>query len=306
MKKIIIDVDTGIDDALALALALRSKELDILGVSTVAGNVPVDLASLNTLRVLKLLSKDHIQVYQGHEKPLEREIRFRDTVHGEGGLAGQLFSMKTKEKSQVHGEDYIIEMADKYPGEISLIMLGPLTNLAGAIRKDSSLIGKIKEVYIMGGAVRVPGNISPVAEFNFYTDPESAYEVIHSGLRINLIGLSITEETRFSKEDLKNIDSRSKYGEFIKNISQTYIEKTSLMRGPGNTSLHDPVVVAACIDEEIIQYERVFVDVEYSSRISDGQSIGYFGRRGNAPNVNLGISIDKERFKALFINRVLN
>lgn len=306
MKKIIIDVDTGIDDALALALATRSKELDILGVSTVAGNVPVDLASLNSLRLLKLLGREDIQLYEGHEKPLERGIKFRDTVHGEGGLGGQLLSMKTRSKSKTHAVDYIIEMIKKHPGDISLIMLGPLTNLAGAIRKDSSIIEKIKRVYIMGGAVGVPGNISPVAEFNFYTDPESAYEVLHSGLRINLIGLNITEKTRFTEDDLKDMDPKNSYGKFIKNISELYMEKTSLMRGPGNTSLHDPVVLAACIDEEIIQYERVFVDVEYSSRISDGQSIGYFGRRAYVPNVNLGIAIDRERFKTLFIDRVLS
>lgn len=306
MKKIIIDVDTGIDDALALALATRSKELDILGVSTVAGNVPVDLASLNSLRLLKLLGREDIQLYEGHEKPLERGIKFRDTVHGEGGLGGQLLSMKTRSKSKTHAVDYIIEMIKKHPGDISLIMLGPLTNLAGAIRKDSSIIEKIKRVYIMGGAVGVPGNISPVAEFNFYTDPESAYEVLHSGLRINLIGLNITEKTRFTEDDLKDMDPKNPYGKFIKNISELYMEKTSLMRGPGNTSLHDPVVLAACIDEEIIQYERVFVDVEYSSRISDRQSIGYFGRRAYVPNVNLGIAIDRERFKTLFIDRVLS
>lgn len=306
MKKIIIDVDTGIDDALALALATRSKELDILGVSTVAGNVPVDLASLNSLRLLKLLGREDIQLYEGHEKPLERGIKFRDTVHGEGGLGGQLLSMKTRSKSKAHAVDYIIKMIKKYPGDISLIMLGPLTNLARAIRKDSSIIEKIKRVYIMGGAVGVPGNISPVAEFNFYTDPESAYEVLHSGLRINLIGLNITEKTRLTKDDLKDMDPKNPYGKFIKNISELYMEKTSLMRGPGNTSLHDPVVLAACIDEEIIQYERVFVDVEYSSRISDGQSIGYFGRRAYVPNVNLGIAIDRERFKTLFIDRVLS
>lgn len=302
MKKVIIDVDTGIDDALALIVGVKSNKLDILGVTTVAGNIPVELSTSNTLKVLKLLGREDIEVYEGASKPLDRNVEFHDSVHGEGGIAGQLKEMKTKTKQDIHAVDYMIDEINKQPGEITLIMLGPLTNLALALKKDSSIVEKIKEVYIMGGAVRVPGNVSPVAEFNFYVDPQSAYNVLHSGLNIKLIGLDVTNHARLAEDDLKNIDTQNEYGKFLVNVSNFYIERSALRRKDRSCALHDPVVVAAAINEDILTYEKCFVDVEYSSRISDGQSIGYFGRKGYTPNVELGVSLDKDKFKDIFLD----
>lgn len=305
MKKVIIDVDTGIDDALALIVAVKSKELDILGITTVAGNIPVEVSTLNTLRVLKILDREDIEIYEGASKPIERDIVFHDSVHGEGGLGGQLLSLASKPKNKNHAVDYIIEEINNSPKDLTIIMLGPLTNLALAIEKDSSIVKKIKDVYIMGGAVRVPGNITPVAEFNFYIDPESAYKVLHSGLDIKLIGLDVTNQARLNEEDLKNIDSDSEYGDFLINISKVYIDRASLNRKDRSCAMHDPLVVAACIDEDILQYEKCFVDVEYSSRISDGQSIGYFHRKGYTSNVELAVAIDKNRFKQMFLDIIV-
>lgn len=306
MKKVIIDVDTGIDDALALIVGVKSKKLDILGVTTVAGNIPVDLSTLNTLRVLKLLEREDIEIYEGASKPIDRNIKFQDSVHGEGGIAGQLKDMKTKGKNEINAVEYIINEINNFPGEITLIMLGPLTNLALVLEKDPNIVEKIKEVYIMGGAVRVPGNVTPVSEFNFYVDPESAYKVLHSGLNIKLIGLDVTNEARLIEEDLENIDGESEYGSFLINISNAYIERSSLNRKDRSCAMHDPLVVAACIDEEMLKYEKCFVDIEYSSRISDGQSIGYLGRKGYTPNVELAVSLDKDKFREMLLDLISN
>lgn len=302
MKKVIIDVDTGIDDALAIILAINSNRLDILGITTVAGNVPVELATKNTLRVLKLLGREDIEVYEGADKPIEREIRFRGIVYGSDGLGGQLNSMETKLKSEINAVKYIIDEINAHPGEITIITLSPLTNLALAIEEDPSIVGKIKDIYIMGGAVGVAGNITPVSEFNFYTDPESAYNVIHSGLNIKLIGLNVTEKARFSENDLKNKDRMSEYENFIDNILRFYMDRMFEIRGYKSCALHDPLVVAVAI-EEIVEYEKCFVDLEYSSRISDGQLVKYFNR-DYKENVELAISIDIERFKKIFLENV--
>lgn len=300
MKKVIIDVDTGIDDALALILAFKSNRLDILGVTTVAGNIPVEYSTRNTLKVLKLLEREDVEVYQGCSKPIEREITFRNFIHGSDGIAGQLSNMKTKSENPMHASDYMINEVNGNPGDITIIMLGPVTNLVTAIKKEPSIVDKIKEVYIMGGAVRVPGNITPVAEFNFYVDPESAADIMKHGLDIKLISLDVTREARLTEDDLKYINKKSEYGKFIYNISKYYMDKSSITADK-SCLLHDPLVVAAVIDDDILEYETCHLDAEYSSRLCDGKSLGYFNR-GYEDNVSLAVLIDKERFKKAFIN----
>lgn len=303
MKKVIIDVDTGIDDALALILGIKSKKLDIHGVTTIAGNVPVELSTLNTLKVLKILGREDIEVYEGCEKPTKREIKFRNSFHGSDGIAGKLTKMKTKNKAKMHAVDFIIDQVNKNIEEITLIMLGPLTNLSTAIQKDPSIVEKIKEVYIMGGAVTVPGNITPVSEFNFYIDPESACDVMKHGLDIKLFSLDITRQASLTEEEISDIDTNSEYGKFVHDISKYYIDKSSLFAKDRSCILHDPLVVAAVINQELIKYENCYLDVEYSSRICDGKSVGYFNR-GYKDNIKLARTIDKHKFKEMFLNNI--
>lgn len=302
LKKVIMDVDTGIDDALALIVAFKSKKLNVLGVTTVAGNIPVNLATENTLKILKVLKHEEVEVYEGCSKPIARKGRLKEVVHGERGLAGQLKFIETKEKSQVHGADFIIEEIDKSPKEISLIMLGPLTNLATALRKDPTIVNKVKEVYIMGGAFTVPGNITPVSEFNFYLDPEAAYEVLKSGIKPKIVGLDVTTKARLLEEDLKKINEETELGIFINNIVSFYIDKSSISRNDKSCSLHDPLVVSFVIDEKLVEFREEFVDIEYTSRICDGQSVSYFNRRGYEANAEVAISHDDERFKKMFLD----
>ena len=300
MKNVIIDVDTGIDDALALILAIKSHKLNVLGVTTIAGNVPVESATRNTSKVLNLIGREDIEVYEGCSKPLERDIVFRGFIHGEDGIAGELSHMKVKSKNKLHAVDFMIKEINEKPGKITMIMLGPVTNLVAAIRKDPSIAEKIREVYIMGGAVRVEGNITPLAEFNFYVDPESSADIMKHNLDIKLISLDVTKYAILKEDDLKFIDRNSEYGKFVYNISKYYMDK-STRSGEKSCLLHDPLVVAAVIDESIIDYERCHVDAEYSSRLCDGKSIGYFNR-GYQDNVNLARSIDADRFKKMFLN----
>lgn len=307
MKQVIIDVDTGLDDALALILAINSKKLNINGITTVAGNTTVELATMNTLKVLSLLHRTDIEVYEGHGQPKAREIIFRDSVHGENGLAGQLKDINTKEKNSKHAVDFIIDEVNRYPRQITLIMLAPLTNLAKAFEKDPEIKGKIKEVYVMGGVVEGPGNESPVAEFNFYTDPESAYEVLHSGVLIKLIGLDVTRQAKlFEKDVIDNIKYRTDLTQFVENVARYYIDKYSVGKFERSCALHDPLAVGVAIDEDIVVMKDYFVDVEYSSRICDGQSVCDFKNRlGKAPNVKVALELDRNKFIEMFLKSIL-
>lgn len=306
MKQVIIDVDTGIDDALALILALNSKKLDVRGLTTVSGNIPVELATENTLKVLSLLKRDDIQVYEGYKKPMSREIIFKDSVHGENGLAGQLKDIETKEKNTKHAVDFIIDEVNRYPGEISLIMLAPLTNLAMTFEKAPEIKNKIKELYIMGGAVDGRGNMSPVAEFNFYIDPESAHKVLHSGVPIKLIGLDVTRKAQLLEEDLYNVKNKSDLTQFVQNVSRYYIEKYSAGKAVRSCALHDPLAVGVAIDEDIVVMKDYYVDVEFSSRLCDGQSVCDFNNRyGKEPNVKVALELNKDKFMQMFLESIV-
>lgn len=306
MKQVIIDVDTGIDDALALILAINSGKLDIRGVTTVCGNVPVELATENTLKVLKLLGREDIEVYEGCNTPKTRHISFSESIHGENGLGGQLKEAVTKEKNSMHAVDFIISQANEHPNEISLIMLAPLTNLAKAFEKEPQIKSKIKELYIMGGVVNGPGNESAVAEFNFYTDPESAYEVLNSGVPINLIGLDVTRKAQFFEADLDNFPNDSSLTQFVRNVISHYINRVSLGKTVRRCLLHDPLAVAVAIDEDVVVMKDYFVDVEYSSRLCDGQSICDFNNKyDKEPNVKLALELNKDKFMDMFLQSIM-
>lgn len=306
MRQVIIDVDTGIDDALALILAINSGKLNVRGVTTVCGNVPVELATENTLKVLQLLNRQDIEVYEGLSKPKTRQVTFNNSIHGENGLAGQLREVATKEKNSKNAVDFIIDEINRHPNEISLIMLAPLTNLARAFELAPEIKGKIKDLYIMGGVVNGPGNETAVAEFNFYIDPESAYEVLHSGVPIKLIGLDVTRKAQLFESELDNIKSNSKLTQFVQSIARHYIDRVSLGKPTRRCLLHDPLAVAVAIDEDVVTMKDYFVDVEYSSRLCDGQSICDFNNKyGKKPNVSVALELNKDKFMDMFLQSIV-
>lgn len=306
MKQVIIDVDTGIDDALALILAVNSEKLNIRGVTTVCGNIPVELATENTLKVLNLLKRHDIEVYEGSNEPKARGIYFKGSIHGENGLAGQLKEAVTKGKNSKHAVDFIIDEINSHPNEISMIMLAPLTNLAKAFEKAPEIKGKVKELYIMGGVVNGPGNESAVAEFNFYIDPESAYEVLHSGVPIKLIGLDVTRKAELFESDLDRIENNSALTQFVMSITKHYIDRVSSGKPIRRCLLHDPLAVAVAIDEDIVGMKDYFVDVEYSSRLCDGQSVCDFNNKyGKKPNAKVALELNKDKFMSMFLQSIV-
>ncbi|MEH6996365.1 nucleoside hydrolase, partial [Neobacillus drentensis] len=195
MKPVILDVDTGIDDALAIAYALNSPELEIIGLTTCFGNGPIEYTTRNTLVILEQLGKS-VPVYSGADKPLSRPTKkFPTHVHGEDGLGNRVENGPVMEAESEGAVDYIINQVKQRPHEITIIAVGPLTNLALAVQKEPEIVSLVKEVVIMGGAVFVKGNVTPYSEANVVTDPEAADCVFSSGLPVTVVGLDVTMQT---------------------------------------------------------------------------------------------------------------
>ncbi|MGG1575288.1 nucleoside hydrolase [Fictibacillus sp. NRS-1165] len=304
MKSVILDVDTGIDDALAIAYAVHSPELNILGITTGFGNVSAEEATRNTLQVLQLLNRADIPVYRGAERPFRREsTRHRAyDVHGQDGLGNIQLPPPELLSSGLHASDFIISMVKKYPHEITLITVGTQTNLALALEKEPSIIDLVKEVIIMGGAVTVPGNVTPAAEANFYADAEGADFVLQSGLPITLVGLDVTMKTLLQRRTLADWGSCGlKTGEIFAEMCSFYMDfYESKNPGLGGCALHDPLAVGVAVDPSFIITTSMGVRISKEPE-NLGQSIGVAADKG----ISVGLEVDAERFRAHFLNRIL-
>ncbi|UZJ77637.1 nucleoside hydrolase [Fictibacillus sp. KU28468] len=304
MKSVILDVDTGIDDALAIAYAIHSPELNVLGITTGFGNVSAEEATRNTLQVLQLLERADIPVFQGAERPFRREsTRHRAyEVHGEDGLGNIQLPLPEPFSPGQHASDFIISMVKKHPNEITLITVGTQTNLALAVEKDPSITGLVNEVVIMGGAVTVPGNVTPAAEANFYADAEGADFVLNSGLPITLVGLDVTMKTLLLRETLAEWRGCGlKTAEIFADMCSFYMDFYERKNpGLGGCALHDPLAVGVAVDPTFISTKPMNVRVS-TEQEKLGQSRGVETDKG----ISVGIEVDAERFRTHFLNRIL-
>src|SRR4030088_1773822 len=204
--RVIIDTDPGVDDALALLLAMRSPELKIEGISAVAGNVPLELTLPNALRMVEIASRTDIPVAVGAKAPLMRRLVTAAYAHGENGLGGAVFPEPKIKPVSEPAAQFIRQVVRKYPGEVTLITIGPLTNIASALNSDPELAAIIKSVVMMGGSLS-GGNITPAAEFNVYVDPEAARIVFQSGIPITMVGLDVTRKTSLSEDHVRLLEA---------------------------------------------------------------------------------------------------
>ncbi|MTI71919.1 MAG: nucleoside hydrolase [Firmicutes bacterium] len=300
MKKVIIDVDTGIDDALAILLAAKSKKLDILGITTVAGNTNLDNATINTLKVLKLIDKT-IPVYKGASKPLLRDINFKRGVHGENGMAGALKDIDYGKEEDKHAVDFIIDSCLNNK-DITIILVGPMTNMALALKRKPEIAKNIKEIITMGGAYNGKGNESLVSEFNVYTDPESAKIVYNSNVDVKMVGLDVTRKAMLMEDDLKRLN-KNKVTNFVKKVSNHYIDRYFKNTNIKGCALHDPLAVALALDDSLVQTKDTFVDVEIKSKYCDGLTICDFKNTlDKKANTEVCVDVDSKRFIDMFID----
>ena len=273
--RVIIDTDPGVDDALALLLAMRSPELKIEAITPVAGNVPLELTLPNALRLVEIAGRTDIPVAAGARVPLVRRLVTATYAHGENGLGGAVFPEPTTKPVAEPAAEYIRRVVRKYPHEVTLITLGPLTNIATALSSDPELAGLVRGLTMMGGSLS-GGNITPAAEFNIYVDPEAARIVFQSGIPITMVGLDVTRKTSLTEEHVRVLEAaQNPVSQAAAKIGRNAINhnrERGFLVGP---NMHDSLAVAAFLDPTILKWQEYYVDVETSGELTAGETLGY-------------------------------
>jgi purine nucleosidase len=307
MKKVMMDCDVGVDDALALILAFHSPELDVKAVTGVNGNVPLEQVFENIQKVLSLIHPKHKPlIAKGADQPLKGKTIYAHSVHGKDGLGGAKIDQREGEEGWQlfpgHADELITKMARQYPDEMTLIATAPLTNLALAIQKDSEGMGKLKEIVIMGGAVRIRGNITPYAEFNIFSDPLAAKIVLESGLPITLVPLDVTHQVSLTPQSMEE-----RVKPVNNSISKFLIEATGYhsvthqFRNMELIHLHDPLAVGVVIDPTLVRKERLSIHVE----TQEGEHYGKTSETKEGPEVEVCLEVNSKGFLELFLSRLV-
>ncbi|CAG7610469.1 Pyrimidine-specific ribonucleoside hydrolase RihB [Paenibacillus solanacearum] len=301
-NKVILDVDTGVDDALGLLLAIRSGQMDLLGVTTANGNVSLEQATVNTCKILQLAGAEHIPVVKGADRPIKRSTYFEHRVHGTDGLGGALKDMPVrKQPEDGHAVDFIIDQVRRHPGEVTLVMTAPLTNLALAVTKDPELVRLVKEVIVMGGAVQTFGNVTPTAEYNMYVDPEAAKLVFQAGFAsLTLVGLDVTRKALLTEAHIASLGD-SALACYVRESTGDYMQRYYERNGVRACALHDPLAVGVALNRELVLTKPYYVDVETRSELCDGQTVCDFQNRlSREPNVHVCLDVAADEFLRMF------
>lgn len=304
-RKVIIDCDPGIDDALAIILALKSKEIEVIGITTVSGNVESLQGAKNALKVLKLLGRLDIPVYLGESKPVKRELVTAQDTHGEDGLGETFLEEVSSEYIRENGVDFILNTL-KNEENVSIIALGPLTNLCRAIEKDSETFHRVKEIVSMGGAYKSHGNCSPVAEFNYWVDPHGAREFLKKfNGEFTMVGLDVTREIVLTPNLREMIHQfKDEIGDFIYDITRFYVDFHWEQERTLGCVINDPLAVEYFINRELCDGFKAYVDIACED-ISMGQSVvdvaDFYKKR---KNVFVLDKVNSKEFMISFLNKI--
>jgi purine nucleosidase len=306
---LIVDCDPGIDDALALLYALKKDNVVLKGITTVGGNIGLDISTKNALKILEITNNTQIPVARGMLKPLLRDNKSEGEVHGRDGLGNSELPAPKISEIREHAVDFIINTIMENPKQITLVPCGPLTNIAVAVMKEPRLKDYVKEVVIMGGAVTTFGNITPKSEFNIYTDPEAAKTVFESGLPITLVGLDVTMKTLLKADQLKEImEVSSPITEFVGKIITHYMKFYEDVVGVNGCGMHDPLAVAVAIDKGLVKTRKLFVTVETKGEFTTGETVADLrGSKEGAikpPNMDVCVEVDSQRFLHDFVKTI--
>jgi inosine-uridine nucleoside N-ribohydrolase len=317
---LLIDTDPGIDDALAILFALSSREVTVEAVTTVAGNASVDVGTANALRILDVAQPAHRPpVARGAATPLRRRPETAAHYHGLDGLGNvdaltdqqgrRRYPVPDARLDRRDAADLILDTAERFGGQLVLLALGPLTNVALALERDRERLSRVARIVVMGGAVAVPGNVTPAAEFNFFVDPEAAAAVLGAGLPIELVPLDVTRQVLLTSAALrKQLQGRAdRRARFVLDFTVHAFTRALSPEGRG-IPLHDPLAAGVVLDPTLVRFERLHVEVECEGRHTSGMSLA--DRRpvdggSRAPaNCAVAMGVDAERFLSLFLERV--
>lgn len=311
IKTMIIDADTGIDDALAILYALKSPLIKVEGITTVFGNISVERATDNTLRMIQLAAPSYdVPVAAGAAKPLKRDKpEFATHVHGTNGIGDVEVPASAQQPLEEDAADFILRKSHELSGELILVTLGRLTNLAHAIVRDAGVSARIKHVYVMGGAVGVPGNVTPVSEANIWGDPEAADLVFASGVPVTMVGLDVTMKTMLTGEQLDKLHHARKDGnaevvDFIRESNRFYFD---FYRASNflidSAPIHDPLTVLVAEDPSLVTTQMMNVKVICDSELCAGMTVADLRRRSS---VGSPIQVCTDVNAAFAVDRLLN
>ena len=307
-QKIIIDTDPGQDDAVAILLALASPdEIEVLGITAVAGNVPLSLTEKNARIVCELAGRPDIAVYAGCDRPLKRKLVTAEHVHGKTGLDGPELPEPKIKLQEKHGVDFIIDTILQEPeNSVSLCPLGPLTNIASAILKQPKIVSRIKQIVLMGGAYFEVGNITPTAEFNIFVDPDAAKIVFEAGIDMVVMPLDVTHKALVTGERNEAFRRlKSPVGIAVAEMTDFFERFDKEKYGSSGAPLHDPCVTAYLINPKIFSGKKINVEIETKSELTLGMTVadwwGVTNRKANAFFVG---DLDSEKFFNLLTERL--
>lgn len=307
---VILDTDPGVDDALAIMLALSSPELDVLGLCTVSGNVPLDVGTRNALGLLAFLGRVDVPVFVGADRPLQRDPVFATEVHGAGGMGRAILPVSTVDAHE-DAVGFLVETLSTRSGEVVVIAVGPLTNLALAEQREPGVLKKAKQVIVMGGSIAEPGNSSPTAEFNFYADPHAAQLLIRSGANVVLVPLDATHQVMLRAADIETqiVPLATERSQFVVDAVHNVLALYERGGREPVVYLHDPLAVGMAIAPALLGVETVPVDVETEGVLTLGQVVADLrvapskGYRGIPTDCVM--KVNAEGFLSLFLDRVL-
>jgi pyrimidine-specific ribonucleoside hydrolase len=290
----ILDVDPGHDDAVAIMLACAG--LDLLAVTTVAGNVPLEKTTRNALRVLSLIGRTDVPVAAGASSPLHRPLHTAEDIHGQSGLEGPDIPDASSEPDERDATELIADTLREAPEPVTLIPTGPLTNVATFLREHPELKERIARISLMGGSIGL-GNTTPAAEFNVYVDPEAARAVFESGLPITMSGLDVTHQAGAGRAERENLRTLGRTGDVIAGLLEFFASTYESAFGFDAPPLHDPVAVAAVMEPALLKTRPMRVDVECESELTRGETVcDFYGVTGEPPNAEVGVELDREGF----------
>jgi inosine-uridine nucleoside N-ribohydrolase len=301
---ILLDCDPGHDDAMAMLLALASPELELLGVTTVAGNQTLAKTTANALRVLDFVGRGDIPVAAGADRPLERDAYVARDVHGESGLDGPDLPEPKREVVEDDAVNFLAARICETDQPVTLVATGPLTNVAVLIERCPEAAGRVDRIVLMGGAI-AEGNVTPAAEFNIWADPEAAARVFSSGLDVTMIGLDVTHKALLLPEHADRLRAAGRTGAFVADLFAFYHRFHADTYDFPGSPVHDAVAVAFVARPELVTTLRRNVVVETDSELCRGRTVVDLWRRTERePNCAVGVDIDSEEFLELFVERL--
>jgi inosine-uridine nucleoside N-ribohydrolase len=301
---ILIDCDPGHDDAIALLLALASPELELLGVTTVAGNQTLEKTTANAIRVLEFVGRGDVAVAAGAERPLVREPFVAAYVHGDTGLDGPALPPPRGAPTEAHAVDFLAERVLAASAPVTLVPTGPLTNVALLLAARPDAAARLERIVLMGGAI-AEGNVTPAAEFNIWADPEAAARVFASGLDVTMIGLDVTHKALMRAEHAARLREAGRTGTMVAELFDFFSRFHRRVYGFEGSPIHDAVAVAHVAFPELVETVDRHVAVDCESRLCRGRTVVDVWRRTDGePNAHVGVRIDADAFLELLVERI--